>query len=121
MSSGRFEDLEVWRRSARLSVALYKALGGLRDFGFRDQITRSGLSVPSNIAEGMERTSCKEKRRFLDIAIGSCAELRPQIYIGVEIGYIEKATGRAWIAETKELSAMLIGLRNKQRDDEING
>jgi four helix bundle protein len=87
-------------------------LSGLRDFGFRDQITRSRLSVPSNIAEGMERRSPKEKQRFLDIALGSCAELRTEIYIGVDIGYIDKVVGKAWIAETREISAMLVGLRN---------
>jgi four helix bundle protein len=112
MALVRFEDLDVWKRSARLSAELYKMLSGLRDFGFRDQITRSGLSVPSNIAEGMERRSMKEKQRFLDIALGSCAELRTQLYIGVEIGYIDKEVGKAWISETREISAMLVGLRN---------
>jgi four helix bundle protein len=112
MGSGRFEDLEVWKRSARLSAEIYKGLAALRDFGFRDQITRSGLSVPSNIAEGMERRSHKDRQRYLDIALGSCGELRTQIYIGIEIGYIEMERGRPWIAETKEISAMLIGLRN---------
>ena len=48
----KFEDLEIWRRSARLSAELYKSLSGCKDFGFRDQVTRSGLSIPSNIAEG---------------------------------------------------------------------
>ena len=53
----RFEDLEVWKRAARLSASIYKELKNLKDWGFRDQITRSGLSVPSNIAEGFERAS----------------------------------------------------------------
>ncbi|QEP43511.1 four helix bundle protein [Ectothiorhodospiraceae bacterium BW-2] len=81
----RFEDLEVWKRSARLSAEIYKHFAESRDYGFKDQITRSGLSIPSNIAEGMERSSNKEKAHFLDIAKGSCAELRTQIYIGIEI------------------------------------
>ncbi|MGB5854038.1 MAG: four helix bundle protein, partial [Oceanisphaera sp.] len=50
-----FEKLQVWQRSVKLSAALYKSLNELRDFSFRDQITRSGLSIPSNIAEGMTR------------------------------------------------------------------
>jgi four helix bundle protein len=104
------EDLEVWKRSARLSAALYKELSDLKDYGFKDQITRSGLSVPSNIAEGMERQSNKEKCRFLDIAKGSMAEMRTQTYIGMDIGYISKEKGNAWIKESKEISAMLIGL-----------
>ena len=52
LKMARFEDLEVWKRSARLSANLYKAMIDLKDFGFRDQITRAGLSIPSNIAEG---------------------------------------------------------------------
>ena len=48
----RFEELEVWKRAARLSADLYKAFAEVEDFGFRDQITRAGLSIPSNIAEG---------------------------------------------------------------------
>ena len=105
-----FEDLEVWKRSARLSAAIYKELSRLKDYGFRDQITRSGLSIPSNIAEGMDRTSSKEKIRFLGIAKGSCAELGTQTYIGIEVGYIDNKTGQHWVWESKEISAMLIGL-----------
>lgn len=79
----RFEDLDVWRRAARLSADIYKGLADLRDFGFRDQITRSGLSVPSNIAEGHERESSKETAQFFGYAKGSAGELRTQIYIGM--------------------------------------
>ena len=51
----KFEDLEVWKRSARPSANIYKELVNLKDFGFKDQITRTGLSILSNIAEGLER------------------------------------------------------------------
>ena len=110
MGLGRFEDLEVWKRSARLSVELYRQLGDLRNYPFRDQITRSGLSIPSNIAEGMERRSRKERQRYLDIALGSLGELRTQIYIGIESGFIAKESGARWLQETRELSAMLNAL-----------
>jgi len=95
----RFEELDVWKRSARLSANLYKELAELRDFGYRDQITRAGLSVPSNIAEGYERSSDKELANFLNYAKGSAGELRTQIYIGIEIGYLNKETGKEWIKE----------------------
>ena len=107
-----FEKLEVWQRAARLSVEIYKQTSSLRDFGFRDQITRSGLSVPSNIAEGMTRETPKDKRHFITISRSSLAELRTQIYIGIEIGYLPKNKSQDWIKETEELSAMLTGLRN---------
>lgn len=105
-----FEKLEVWKKAARLSAELYKATSELRDFGFRDQLTRAGLSVPSNIAEGMTRTSEKEKRRFLEIARSSVAEVRTQVYIGIEIKYLSSTDGRAWITETERISRMLTGL-----------
>jgi len=53
----KFEDLDVWKRAARLSAEIYKQLRDLKDFTFKEQITRSGLSIPSNIAEGHERES----------------------------------------------------------------
>ncbi len=106
----RFEDMDVWKRSSRLSVSIYRELIDLKDFGFKDQITRSSLSVPSNIAEGFERATGKDKRNFLNYSKGSCAELRTQIFIGMEIGYIPKELGKNWIRETKEISSMLTGL-----------
>jgi four helix bundle protein len=102
--------MDVWKKSSRLSVDIYKHLVELRDFGFKDQITRSGLSIPSNIAEGFGRATDKDKRNFLNYAKGSCAELRTQIYIGMEIGYIAREAGNSWIKETKAISSMLTGL-----------
>ncbi|MGA9667133.1 MAG: four helix bundle protein [Gallionella sp.] len=106
----RFEDIEVWKRSARSSANLYKAMADLKDFGFRDQITRAGLSIPSNIAEGHERNSDKELANFLNYAKGSAGELRTQIYIGMEIGYIRNEIEKDRIVECEEISKMLHGL-----------
>jgi four helix bundle protein len=111
----RFEDLEVWKRSARLSAELYKSFSQCKDYGFRDQITRSSLSIPSNIAEGYERLSIKECIQFLSYATGSCGELRKQIYIGMDIGHISKVTGQQWVQETQELSVMLLALIRARR------
>ncbi|HDR67885.1 MAG TPA: four helix bundle protein [Bacteroidaceae bacterium] len=111
----KFEDLEVWKRAARLSANIYKELKELKDFGFKDQITRAGLSIPSNLAEGFERESPKECITFLSYARGSCGELRTQIYIGMEIGYISNNVGSAWIQETRDISSMLTGLMKTKR------
>ena len=76
MKSGvKFEDLEVWKRSARLCADIYKVFMHSKDFGFKDQITRSALSIPSNIAEGFERKSDKEIANFINYAKGSIGEL----------------------------------------------
>ena len=79
-------------------------------WGFKDKVTRSSLSIPSNIAEGIERASDKEQARFLDMAKASFGELKTQIIIGIEVGYIQKNIGEKWQNETKEISAMLVGL-----------
>lgn len=110
MILARFEDLDLWRRAARLSADIYRALADLRDFGFRDQITRSGLSIPSNIADGYERNSDRELSQFLNYAKGSAGELRTQIYIGMDIGYIEREGGKAWLKEAEEISRMLYAM-----------
>ena len=107
------ENLDVWKRSCRLSVNIYKLFKESRDFSFKDQITRSALSIPSNIAEGFEKASSKEKVRYIEIAKGSAAELITQIYIGIEIDYIEKNVGLTWIKELNEILSMLSGLKNK--------
>ena len=77
-----FEKLDAWKMATKLSISVYKELQELRDYGFKDQITRSSLLIPSNIAEGMTRNSYKEKLQFLSIAKGSCSELRTQVYFG---------------------------------------
>lgn len=115
------ERLEVWKRSCRLSVEVYKAFANCRDFGFKDQITRSSLSIGSNIAEGMEKESDKEKMRFIEIAKGSSAELITQIYIGIEINYIEKELGINWTKELNEILKMLTGLKKNYIGDKTNG
>ena len=64
----RCERLDVWKRACRLSVNIYKNFAMCKDYGFKDQITRSSLSIPSNIAEGMEKNYQKEKIRFCPYA-----------------------------------------------------
>ena len=105
------ERLEVWKRASALSSEIYLYFRDFGDFGFKDQITRSGLSIPSNIAEGMERDSAKEKQRFLGIAHASCAELKTQTYIGMKIDYIDRETGKKWLDTIEELARMIGGLK----------
>ena len=112
----RFEDLEVWKKSVRLSIQLYKELKGCKDFGFRDQIQRAAVSIASNIAEGYERNTNKEYIQFLHIAKGSCGELRTQLYIAGELGIIPKEKSYEFIAITKEISAMLFSLIKTRKE-----
>lgn len=88
-----FEDLLIWKESMRFSVEIYKLFRDSRDFGFRDQIQRASVSVPSNIAEGFERQTDKEFVQYLFIAKGSNGELRTQLYLAIELKYIERKEG----------------------------
>ncbi len=105
-----FEDLEVWRRAVSLSADVYRQLAKSSDYGFRDQITRSALSVPSNIAEGMERSSVPDRSKFLDYARGSCGEFKTQAIVGTKAGFIDSSVSQCWITESREISAMIQGL-----------
>jgi|TARA_R110002167_G_scaffold361000_1_gene578865 four helix bundle protein len=103
----KYEDLDVWKRSYRLAVEIYKEFESCRDFSFKAQITRSALSVPSNIAEGWERYTEQEKHRFLSIAKGSIGELKTQTLIAIEIDYLTTDVGKMIATEAEEISKML--------------
>ena len=110
MTYQSFEDLEVWKRACRIAVRVYEILKDCRDFALRDQMTRSAVSIASNIAEGAERNSPAEYIRFLHIAKGSAAELRTQLYIAQRIGLVDQTTQTELTDELKQISAMLQGL-----------
>jgi four helix bundle protein len=105
-----FEKLEVWRRSQELSINLYRLLADCRDWGFKDQITRSGNSIADNIAEGAERSGKAEFKQFLSYAKGSAGETRSQVLRAIALGYITAERGPELVGELKEISRMIRGL-----------
>jgi len=107
-----FEDLEVWKKSCRLSIRLYELLRGCRDYGMKEQMLRSSVSIPSNIAEGSERKSIPDFQRFINIAQGSAAELRTQIYISREVNIFCDLDAKELIQELKSISKMLQSLHS---------
>jgi four helix bundle protein len=113
--SKRFEGLEVWKSSYKLAVEIYKIFSNCKDYGLKDQITRSSVSVPSNIAEGFERNSNKEFIRYLYIAKGSCGELRTQLHIAAGVGHIDNDKCSGLINNAEEISYMLNGLIRKRK------
>ena len=106
----KFEDLEVWKHSLQLSMDLSQTFFNLKDYGFKNQITLTGLSVTSNNVGGWEYESLKESLQFFVPYKDSCGELRTQIHIEMKINSIATETGLRWIQETKEISVMLTGL-----------
>lgn len=117
MKSHNFEQLEVWKRGCRLAVDVCVASHGSREFALKDQITRSAISIPSNIAEGAERSSDADFSRFVSYSKGSCGELRTQLMIHQAVCKeleTDPFKGTAdMIKETRELSKMLGALIEK--------
>ena len=110
-----FEKLEVWRRSKDLAVQLCRSLKGCRDYALREQAQRAAVSIPSNIAEGMERNTKPEYRNFLGVAKGSAGELRTQLSILAELGYLPLENFHTMHEEAQRISKMLHGLIRSMR------
>ena len=89
-----FEDLWIWQEARALVKLIYQDFGkgtlGYNDFGFKDQIQRAGISIMNNTAEGYERPSKADYARFLDIAKGSCGEVRSMYYTAEDLEYVTK-------------------------------
>ncbi len=86
----KFEELLVWQKSRLLSKDIYLITKDWRDFELKDQIRRAVVSISSNIAEGFERGSKDDFARFLYIAKGSGAEVRSQLYLALDLGYVSQ-------------------------------
>ncbi len=84
----KFEDLICFTKARELTKSIYKELKDCKDYGFKDQITRASVSVLSNIAEGFERGTKNEFLNYLYIAKGSAGEVRAQLYIAYDVGYL---------------------------------
>ena len=110
MTYRSFETLEVWQRASSLAVKIYAELADCKDFGLKSQMTKAGVSIASNIAEGAERGSTADFIRFLHIAKGSAAELRTQVYIAFKIDVISKKLHNELVSELISISKMLQGL-----------
>lgn len=114
----RFEDLIAWQRARRLTSDIYRISRDAdfaRDFGLRDQIRRAAVSVMSNIAEGFERNRQGEFHQFLSIAKASCGELRAQLYVAFDVGYLDQISFDRLQSQAEEVSRIISGLKSSQR------
>jgi four helix bundle protein len=105
-----FEDLGVWQKSFKLAVDIFEITKLDKNYIIKDHLIKTALSVPSNIAEGFERSSNKEYIRFLDISKGSSGELRTQLMFAQAVNIIEFSKADEMITECKEVGKMLGGL-----------
>ncbi len=114
MGVQRFEDLQAWQKARELVVVIYAMTREgefAKDFGLRDQIQRAAVSIMSNLAEGFERGTRPDFHRFVVIAKASCAELRSQIYVAFDIGYIAEQQLSQAMKQASELARLLGALR----------
>lgn len=104
-----FEKLDVWQESRKLVALIYsltKKFPEFEKFGLSNQMQRSAVSVPSNIAEGVSRSYLKEQIRFIEIAYGSLMELYCQLIISLDLGYLKND-------ELDNVQAIIFKISNK--------
>jgi len=110
----RFEDLIAWQKARELTRAVYEATrqgAFAKDYGLSSQIQRAAVSIMSNIAEGFERGGRGEFHQFLSTAKASCAEVRSQLYVALDAGYLNQDTFDQLIQKAEEVARIVGGLR----------
>lgn len=114
LMAARFEDLVAWQKARLLTGAIYEATRTrpfARDFSLCNQIQRAAVSVMSNIAEGFERNRPGEFHQFLSTSKASCAELRSQLYVALDVGYLCSEQFDRLMAQAEEVTRIVGGLR----------
>ncbi len=110
MIAKRFEDLIFWQKSRELTKLVYTATRKpefRKDFGLKEQIQRSCVSVMSNVAEGFGRGGNSEFIQFLFVAKGSLSEVKSQLYVGLDLNYIASAEFKKAYEMTEEISRLI--------------
>lgn len=108
----KFENLLVWQRSVLLTKKIYFHFNGSDDFGFRNQIQRAAISISNNIAEGFDRKSDREFKRYLSIALGSLSEIKSMVLTAFHLNYINEVVQQELIAQIDIIGKMTNSLIN---------
>lgn len=119
-----FEDIDAWKKSRELTRKVYEvtASGAFsRDFPLRDQIRRACISVMSNVAEGHGRAGRKEFLQFLAVALGSANEVTSQLYVALDLGYIDDEQFRVLTELARESARLIGGLARYLRTTSVSG
>jgi len=120
MKIKNYKDLKIWNRSIELVKGIYDITSLFPNeelYGLTSQIRRSGISIPSNIAEGFTRYYNKEFRQFLYIALGSCAELETQVIIANRLNYLEADIKSKISNDLEIICKMITNLIKKLNND----
>jgi len=120
----RFEDLSVWQQARELVKDVYvctKEKPFCNDYGLSNQIQRAVVSIMSNIAEGFERGGNKEFINFLSIAKGSCGEVRCQVYVAYDLGYITENEFKPLLNKCIAVSIKLQSFMQSLKESDFKG
>ena len=109
MKIEKFEDIIAWEKGKELTLIVYNVFKTCKDFGFKNQIERTSVSIMNNIAEGFERKTNKELKNFLFIAKGSTGETRSMLNLGLELKYISEKDFKIMYNLSIEISKLLSG------------
>jgi four helix bundle protein len=119
-----FEEITAWQKARELTRRIYVISDHgsfARDFGLRDQIRRACVSIMSNIAEGFDRSGTGEFTQFLAIAKGSAGEVKSQLFVALDLSYIDKEPFEQLFSLAAETGRLIGGLMNYLRDSNIKG
>ena len=111
-----YKNLDVYKESKNLVKMVYgliEKFPKVETYALCDQLRRSIISVPSNIAEGSGRTSSKDQAHFFEMAFGSLMEVNCQMDIACDLGYINQNELKQIEEQVSRIAAMLSGLRRK--------
>lgn len=118
MAMQRFEDIIAWQKAQDLAVEIYNVFQTSRDFGFRDQICRAVVFISNNIAEGFDRSSDADFKRFLYISMASCSEVKSMLHLAEKLKYISIEQKVNLLKKSDEISkivrALIKSLNNKK-------
>jgi four helix bundle protein len=112
-----FRELRIWQKGIDIAVKTYKFTETFPKedkFGIVQQMTKAGVSIPSNIAEGSSRTSAKDYHRFIEISLGSAFELETQIVIAERLKKGDQQLLQELKADLTDQQRMLTGFQHKQ-------
>lgn len=112
MSKQDYKNLDVWKESRKLASMIYAITSSFPEeekFGLTSQLKRAAISVPSNIAEGVARNYNKETKQFFYISKGSVYEIETQIYLALDLNFIQENQAKEIFEQITTVRKLIIG------------
>ena len=110
MKIQKFEDIIAWQKSQDLAVDIYNFFKASKDWDFKNQICRAAVSISNNIAEGFDRSSHPEFRKFLFFSLASCSEVKSMLYLAQRLSYLTEENTKILLSRSTEISKIITGL-----------